>query len=118
MACQVTSIAVATEVTIIPGAGLDASNTTKVNNALYGLVISVSGTIAAGTVTIKDGTAGTTRMILDYPVVATAVGVPFVMFLPYDRPLFQAISQTNWTATCSAGSGTQTYHINAFYLEI
>jgi len=40
------------------------------------------------------------------------------MFLPFDRWLYQAAPANNWTATCSAGSGTQTYHINAFYLEI
>lgn len=118
MACQVTSIASAAETTIIPGGGLDASNVTKINNALYGLIISVSGTIAVGTVTIKDSTGGTTRLLFDFPEIATTVAAPFVFFLPYDRPLFQAAPQNNWTATCSAGSGTQTYHINAFYYEI
>jgi hypothetical protein len=110
MACQTTSIAASTETTIITSAA-------GANNALVGLVISVSGTVAVGTVTIKDSTGGTTRMLFDFPMVA-ASAVPFVMFLPYDRWLYQAAPANNWTATCSAGSGTQTYHINAFYLEI
>jgi hypothetical protein len=112
MACQVTSIAASTETTII------TAGTSGLNHALVGLVISVSGTLAAGTVTIKDSTGGTTRMLFDFPILATNPGGPFVMFLPYDRWLYQAAPANNWTATCSAGSGTQTYHINAFYLEI
>lgn len=112
MACQVTSIAVNTETTII------TAGTAGVNNPLVGLVITVNGTFAVGTVTIKDSTGGTTRMVIDYPSSAAAPSAPFIMFLPYDRWLYQAAPAQNWTATCSAGSGTQTYHINAFFLEI
>jgi hypothetical protein len=112
MACQVTTIASAAETTII------TAGTSGVSHPLVGLIITVNGTFAVGTVTIKDSTGGTTRMIVDYPSSAAAPSAPFIMFLPFDRWLYQAAPANNWTATCSAGSGTQTYHINAFYLEI
>lgn len=113
MAVQTTSIVASSETTII------TAGQAGVNNALIGLVISVTGTLVAGTVTIKDSTGGTTRMVIDYPVFSTAAGllVPFSMFLPYGWQLDQAAPANNWTATCSAGSGTLTYHINAFYIE-
>jgi hypothetical protein len=114
MASQVTTIASSAETTIV------TAGTAGVNNALTGLIISTSGTMVAGTVTIKDSTGGTTRILFDYPVFSTAAGlvIPFSFFFPKDQPLFQAAPATNWTATCSAGSGTLSYHITAFYIEI
>jgi len=87
MSVQETTITVATETTIV---------TSGQNNALVGLVITFGGTQAAGTITIKESTGGTVRMIIDYPNSATLAQAPFTMFLPSDRWLYQNAIWAPW----------------------
>jgi hypothetical protein len=109
MAVQTTTLAGTSESTII------TAGPSGVNNALYGLVITtVNG--AVGTLTFKDSTGGTTRLVIDFPNAVAVPNYPFVLFLPYDRPLYQAAPANNWTVTASANATS--YHINAFYLEM
>ena len=109
MAVKTTALAGTGEATIIPF----VANGNE-SHHLYGLVITTINA-AAGTLTIRDSTGGTTRMIIDYPNAAVAPGVPFIMFLPYERPLYQAAPNNNWTAQASANASG--YNINAFYIE-
>lgn len=108
MAVQATTINGASEATII------TAGQSGVSHALVGLVITTA-LATAGTLTFKDATGGTTRLVIDFPNAAVAPAVPFIMFLPYDRWLFQAVPANNWTVTPSQ---TGVYHVNAFYLEM
>ena len=61
---------------------------------LYGLIITnTSATVCK--VTIKDATAGTTRVVLQVPATETR-GFTF----PADSGIKQAVVNNNWTATC------------------
>jgi len=63
---------------------------------LYGLIIAnTSATVCA--VTIKDATAGTTRM-----TVSILPGDTFTFLVPESAAYSQAVVNTSWTATCSA----------------
>jgi len=107
MASQVTTLNSASETTII------TAGTSGVNNVLTGLVITTQ-LATLGTLTFKDSTGGTTRLVIDYPNANLAPGTPFMMFFAKDWPLFQSAPAQNWTVTASQ-SGV--FHINAFYIE-
>jgi hypothetical protein len=109
MASQVTTITASTAETTIITAG-----TSGVNNVLTGLVITTTDA-AAATLTIRDSTGGTIRMVIDYPNAAVAPGQPFVLFFAKDWPLYQSAPANNWTAQASVNAGL--YHITAFYIE-
>lgn len=94
---QQTTISNQTETTIVTGAA-------DTRRSLQGIFVANTGSTAA-TVTIKDGTAGTTAMKLYCPATDNA-GAMF----PF--PVDQAAANTNWTATASA---TTTLEITAFY---
>lgn len=95
---QTTTITASTaETTIITAGGAG------VFNDLSSLIISTTDA-AVATITIKDATAGTTRMVIDYPYVATATNVPLV--IPFPIPVPQAVAANNWTATVSVNAGT------------
>lgn len=70
-------------------------------NDLVGLVIT-STNAAAATLTIKDGTGGTTKMILNYPASAAVVVAPVEIYFP--KPVKAAAKNANWTATASANA--------------
>ncbi len=112
MAVQVTTIATATTETTIITAG-----TAGVNNALTGLIITTLNAVL-GTLTVRDSTGGTTRLLIDYPAftAAAAPGVPFIFFFPKDQILFQAAPAQNWTIQASVNASG--YKINAFYIEM
>jgi hypothetical protein len=110
MAVKTTALAGTGEATIIPFIANGQES-----HALYGLVITTPNA-AAGTLTFRDSTGGTIRLVIDYPNAAVAPGQPFVVFLPYDRPLYQAAPNNNWTAQASVNASG--YNINAFYLEM
>lgn len=98
---EVTTISGTTETTIVTaqvGFFLD----------LYGLVLANSGATAA-TVTIKNGTAGTTACVIHVPA-----GDTRSFMLPLDAGLANAAVNANWTATCSAAT---TMNVSAFYVK-
>lgn len=102
---QATTLAAGTETTFI------TAGTAGVFNDLTGLVITTAGLVAA-TITIKDATSGTTRLILDYPNAALAPGAPLVLML--DPALPQAVAANNWTVTNSVATTT---HITAVFVR-
>lgn len=92
---QTTTISASTAETTIITAGAAG-----VFNDLSCLIISTTDSAAAGTVTIKDATGGTTRMVIDYPnAAAVPTGAPLV--IPFPIPVPQAVAANNWTATVS-----------------
>lgn len=92
---QQTNVAVATETTIVTAGGA------SVFNDISQLIITTAGA-AAQTITIKDATAGTTRMVLNYPNAALAPGAPLV--INFNPPLVQAAANANWTVTQGAAT--------------
>ena len=68
------------------------------------LLVLTNATATAVSCTIKDGTAGTTRMIVDLAANGGAV-------IPFPRPLKAAANNTNWT--CTLSSAAVTVHIFA-----
>lgn len=96
VAAQTTVIAASTaETTIITAGGAG------VFNDLSCLVITTTD-VAASVLTIKDATAGTTRITLHLPATAAKDG-PLV--IPFPIPLAQATANANWTITCSVNAG-------------
>lgn len=75
-----------------------AAGAAGVFHDLVQLVIT-NATATAVNVTIKDATAGTTRMII---ALAASGGV----VIPFTRPLTQASAANNWTATLSSAAVT------------
>lgn len=94
---QQTTISNQTETTIV-------SAGTNTRRSLQGLFIANTGATAA-TVTIKDGTAGTTALKVYCPATDNA-GAMFAV------PIEQALTSSTWTATASA---TTTLEITAIY---
>jgi hypothetical protein len=76
---------------------------------LYSLIIANTSATACN-VTIKDATAGTTRMILACPA-----GDTRGFTVPVDSAIPQATVNTNWTATCSASVAS--IEITALYVK-
>ncbi len=105
---QATTISASTaETTIITAGGAN------VFVDLSCLIISTTDA-AAATITIKDATGGTTRMVLDYPNAAAApTGAPIV--IPFPIPVPQAAANNNWTATVSVNAGA--VHITAVFIK-
>lgn len=68
------------------------------------LLVLTNATATAVSCTIKDGTGGTTRMIVDLAANGGAV-------IPFPRPLKAAANNTNWT--CTLSSAAVTVHIYA-----
>lgn len=95
VAAQRTALAAITETTIIAAGGAG------VFNDITQLIITTAGA-AAATLTIKDGTAGTTIMVLNYPNAALAPGAPLV--INFNPPLPQAAANANWTITNSVAT--------------
>ncbi len=69
------------------------------------LVIS-NETATASLVTIKDDTAGTTRMIFNLPASGTLI-------IPFHRPVKQAVADKPWTATLASAAITVNFFIQA-----
>lgn len=109
MAVKTTNVSGTSETTIIPF----LANGNE-SHHLYGLVITTINA-AAGTLTFRDSTGGTIRLVVDYPNAAVAPSVPFIFFLPYERMLYQAAPNNNWTVTASVNASS--YNVNAFYIE-
>jgi len=107
IAVQTTAISVSTVETTIITAGAAG-----VFNDLSALIVTTNNA-AAGLVTIKDATGGTTRIVLDYPNAALAPSDAFM--INFDPPIPQAAAANNWTATCSANAGA--YHITAVFVK-
>lgn len=98
------AVASASETTLI------AAGAANVFNDITTFCVSTAGT-AAGTITVKDATAGTTRAIFNYPDAALApAGAPFC--LPLMRPWTQTSTAANWTVT---NSSTQSYNFFVQY---
>lgn len=65
--------------------------------------ISITTTdVVAAVITIKDATAGTTRLTFEYPPTAAAVGP---LTCDFAIPIPQAAAANNWTATVSVNAG-------------
>lgn len=94
---QQTSVAANTETTILTSGGAG------VFNDISQLIITTAGA-AAQTITIKDATGGTTRLVLNYPNAAVAPGAPLV--INFNPPLPQAAAAANWTVTQSLTTAT------------
>lgn len=90
-----TAIASTSETTIVAAGGAG------VFRDLGGLIITTTGA-AAQTITIRAGTAGTTKLILNYPNAALAPGGPLVIM--FDRPLPALAANATWTAQQSAAT--------------
>lgn len=89
---QQTSVASTSETTIVTAGGA------TVFNDISQLIITTDGA-AAQTITIKDATAGTTRMVLNYPNAAVAPAGPLV--INFSPPIPAAAANANWTVTQS-----------------
>lgn len=89
------SVAATAETTLIAAGGAG------VFNDIIGIIITTAGA-AAQTITIKDGTAGTTRAVFNYPNAALAPGAPFQAMFPV--PLPQSAANANWTVTQSVAT--------------
>jgi len=107
VAPQTTAIVASTAETTIITAGAAG-----VFNDLSALIITTTNA-AASIVTIKDATAGTTRITLDYPNAALAPSDAFM--INFDPPIPQAVAANNWTATCSVNAGR--YSITAVFVK-
>lgn len=94
---QTQSVASVSETTIITAGGAG------VFNDLSQLIITTAGA-AAQTITIKDATAGTTRMVFNYPNAALAPGAPLIV--NFNPPVPQATANANWTTTNSVATAT------------
>jgi hypothetical protein len=81
-------------------------------NQLVGLhITTLNG--AAGTLTLRDATGGSTRAIYDYPNAASVPSTPLIV--SFDPPLDQTSTNANWTIQASASATG--YKINAFYVK-
>lgn len=79
---------------------------------IMGLVITTTNA-AAATLTFRDSTAGTTRLIIDYPNASLAPGTPMVISFA-ELPLAQlAGKNNNWTVQASVNGAN--FHITAQY---
>jgi len=107
VAPQTTAIVASTAETTIITAGAAG-----VFNDLSALIITTTNA-AASIITIKDATAGTTRITLDYPNAALAPSDAFM--INFDPPIPQAVAANNWTATCSVNAGR--YSITAVFVK-
>jgi hypothetical protein len=76
---------------------------------LYGLILANTGATATS-VTIKDATTGTTRMILQVPA-----GDTRGFMLPCESAIPQAVAANNWTATL--GSSTTSLQVTALWVK-
>lgn len=92
---QQTNVAASVETTLLAAGGAG------VFNDIIGLIITTAG-LAAQTITVKDATAGTTRMVLNYPNAAVAPASPLVIM--FTTPVPQAVANNNWTVTQSLGT--------------
>lgn len=61
------------------------------------------------TITIKDSTGGTTRMILD----VGALGSNSAVVIPFSKAMTQTSTENNWTATSSSAVVTINYFVQA-----
>jgi hypothetical protein len=68
---------------------------------LTGLVITTLNAIA-GTITLRDSTAGTIRAVFDYPNAAVVPSTPFLV--EFDPPMLQSLPNNNWTLQASANA--------------
>lgn len=76
---------------------------------LYALILTnTSGT--ATTVTIKDSTSGTTKVVIEVPATDTRG-----MIVGSNAGLKQTAKNNNWTATCS--TGVSTLEVTAMYTK-
>lgn len=76
---------------------------------VYGLVFANTGATTTK-VTVKDSTAGTTRMIFEVPTLETRG-----FMVPVDSAVPQATVNNNWTATCA--SATTAMEVTAFWVK-
>jgi len=76
-------------------------------NDLIGFIISTT-IVVAQTITIRDATAGTIRMVFNYPSVAvTAVGAAAApLVVNFGIPVPQAVAANNWTVQLSSNTGS------------
>lgn len=81
-------------------------------NQLVGLIITTTDA-AAATITLRDGTAGATAAVLNYPNAASAPGAPLV--ITFDPPLDPIAKNSNWTAQMSVNAGRT--DITALYVK-
>lgn len=79
---------------------------------IMGLVITTTNA-AAATLTFRDSTGGSARMVIDYPNAALAPSTPFVISFA-ELPLAQlAGKNNNWTVQASVNAAA--FHITAQY---
>ena len=103
---QTTVISASTaETTIVTAGGAG------VFNDISCIVITTTD-VAAAVITIKDATAGTTRMTLHIPATAAKDGP---LCIPFPIPMPQAAAANNWTATVSVNAGAVA--INVVYVK-
>lgn len=102
---QATAVAVTTETTIITAGGAG------VFNDLLCLIVTTA-VATAGTLTIRDVTAGGTPWIVNYPNAALAPGAPLV--IPFPTPLQQGTANSAWTITNSQAAAI---NVTAQYVQ-
>lgn len=103
---QRTALAGAGEVTIVTA-------DPNFNLPLYGLVITTPNA-AAGTLTLRDATAGTAVATFDYPNAAAAPGAPFKVFFNPPLPQ-QLLKNNNWTLQATVNASG--YNVLALFNE-
>lgn len=101
---QQTQISASTAETTIVAAGAAG-----VFNDLYGLILANTGATTTK-VTIRDGTGGTVRAIIEVPTLETRG-----FMLPVDSGFSQATAAVVWTAQC--GSSTAALEVTAMFAQ-
>lgn len=77
---------------------------------VYGIILANTGA-STTKVTIKDATAGTTRIIIEVPTLETRG-----FMLPVDSAVPQSAVNNNWTVTC--GTATTNLEVTAMYVKM
>lgn len=103
---QYTSLGTSTSETTIVAA--DANT----RNQLVGLIITTTDS-AAATITLRDGTAGATAAVINYPNAASAPSTPLI--IRFDPPLDPIAKNSTWTVQMSANAGRT--DVTAFYVK-
>lgn len=82
------------------------------SNQLQELIITCTDLVAS-TLTLRDGTAGSTRAVFDYPNGGALPATPLIV--TFNPPLNQAVN-ANWTLQASVNANA--YHVMAVYAPL
>jgi len=78
--------------------------------SLAGLIVTTTNA-AAATLTLRDGTGGVTKAVLNWPATPANPIQPLVLMFP--KPLAQAAKNANWTLQASVNASG--FNVSALY---